>query len=158
MKRLKTFLIYGLLVLGLWILSDILIFVGINSTYQDKIYKILSEDNYEINISECRATYVNGYVKGTIKNNTENNLNEKYLKIDCYSQRDTLMGTKYVLVQNVLPDQSRDFEMYYKFENVEYCNISLVDKLEKNVTKDQFLSEEMSYRLIVSTLVYMCIM
>lgn len=156
MQRLKTFLIYGLLILGLWILSDILIFVGLNSTYQDKSYN-LSMQEYQIDITECRATYINGYVKGIITNNTENNINEKYLKIDCYSPRDTLLGTKYVQVQNVSPNESRDFEIYYKFEDVEYCNISLVDELEEGVTEDQFLSEQMSYMLIVTTLVYMCI-
>ena len=156
MQRLKTFLIYGLLILGLWILSDILIFVGLNSTYQDKSYN-LSMQEYQIDITECRATYINGYVKGIITNNTENNINEKYLKIDCYSPRDILLGTKYVQVQNVSPNESRDFEIYYKFEDVEYCNISLVDELEEGVTEDQFLSEQMSYMLIVTTLVYMCI-
>ena len=158
MQRLKTFFIYALLILVLWIFSDIVIFVGINSTYQNKTFNLTSpQEDYEINISECKATYVNGYVKGIIKNNTENNINEKYLKIDCYSPRDILLGTKYIQLQNILPNQARDFEMYYQFEDVEYCNISLVDNIDENVTEGQFISDQMSYLLILTTLVYMCI-
>ena len=68
MQRLKTFLIYAILILVLWIFSDIVIFVGLNSTYQNKTFNLSSpQEDYEINISECKATYVNGYVKGIIK-------------------------------------------------------------------------------------------
>ena len=63
----------------------------------------------------------------------------------------------YIQLQNILPNQSRDFEMYYQFEDVEYCNISLVDSIEENVTQSQFISDQMSYLLILTTLVYTCI-
>jgi len=74
MKKLKKFLLYAVMIAGLWIFSDILIYISINSTYKHTEAKIYT--NYpEIIIGQSKATYVNGYVKGSIKNNTDGIIN-----------------------------------------------------------------------------------
>jgi hypothetical protein len=70
MKRMKTFLIYALIVAVFWIFSDIVIYFSVNGTYKTNLAKIYVSSP-EITITENKATYVNGVVKGSIKNNTE---------------------------------------------------------------------------------------
>ena len=65
MKRLKKFLLYAVMIAGLWIFSDILIYISLNSTYKNTTVKIYT--NYpEIIVGQSKATYINGYIS---KNN-----------------------------------------------------------------------------------------
>lgn len=152
MKRLKTFLIYALLIAALWIFSDIVIFLSINGTYKPMDTKVYV-NTPEVTISESKATYVNGYVKGSIKNNSKDTIDELYLKIDMYSARDVNLGTKYVKIDNLKTNQSQEFDMGYKLTDVNYVKISTTDNVE-NVTLDQFESQELNFYFLVGTLMF----
>lgn len=150
MKRLKTFLLYGLIIAGFWIFSDIIIYVAINGTYTNVNAKIYT-DSPEIIIGESKATYINGYVKGGIKNNTQGIINEKYVKIDLYSARDVKLGTKYIKIENLEPNNYQEFEMWYKFTDVDYATISITDDI-KNASEEEFLSQKTATYLVIGTL------
>ena len=152
MKRMKKFLIYGLLIAALWIFSDIVIFLSINGTYKAKEAKI-SVSYPEVIITENKATYVNGVIKGSIKNNTEKIIDDMYLKIDMYSPRDVNLGTKYIKIDNLKQNQVRDFEMGYKFTDVDYVTVTATNSIE-NATEDQFESEEATFYFLVGTLMF----
>ena len=150
MKRLKKFLIYALTIAAFWIFSDILIYLSINSSYTNvdtKVYVNLPE----IIVGESRATYVNGFVKGSIKNNTEGIINDKYLKIELYSARDIKLGTKYVKIENLEPSKYQEFEMWYKFTDVDYANITVTDNID-NASEEEFLSQKTATYLVLGTL------
>ena len=100
MKTIKMLLTFALLIALLWIFSDIVIYLSINGTYKPKDAKIYVSSP-EVTITENKATYVNGVVKGNIKNNTEKIIDGTYLKIDMYSPRDVNLGTKYVEINNM---------------------------------------------------------
>lgn len=149
MAKMKKYFRYILLIAAFWLFSDILIYLSINTTYTNvdtRIYNI----SPEIVIGESKATYVNGYVKGSIKNNTDSIINDKYLKIDLYSVRDVKLGSKYVKIENLQTNQYQDFEMWYKFTDVEYANITVTDKIE-NATEEEFLSQETTTYLVLGT-------
>ena len=83
MKRMKTFFRYAILIAAFWIVADLITYVCIHGTYKHKEAKINASVSQVI-VTENKATYVNGYVKGSIKNNTAGILNNMYLKIDMY--------------------------------------------------------------------------
>lgn len=150
MAKLKKYLLYVILIVAFWIFSDILIYISINSTYANvntRVYSI----SPEITVGESKATYVNGYIKGNIKNNTDSIINNKYLKIELYSPRDVKLGTKYVKIENLDVNKYQEFEMWYKFTDVEYVNITVTDNIE-NASEEDFLSQETKYDLILGTL------
>lgn len=150
MAKLKKYLLYVILIVAFWIFSDILIYISINSTYANvntRVYSI----SPEITVGESKATYVNGYIKGNIKNNTDSIINNKYLKIELYSPRDVKLGTKYVKIENLDVNKYQEFEMWYKFTDVEYVNITVTDNIE-NASEEDFLSQETKYGLILGTL------
>ena len=45
-----------------------------------------------------------------------------------------------------------NFDMGFKFQDVKYCNISVVDNAE-NSTSEEFISEETKYSLVLGSLV-----
>lgn len=153
MKRMKTFLIYALLIVALWIFSDIVIYFSINGTYKTKEARVYVSSP-EIVVTESKATYINGVIKGSIKNNTEEIIDDMYLKIDMYSPRDVNLGTKYIKIDNLKQNQIRDFEMGYKFTGVDYVTVTATNSIE-NATEDQFKSEEATFYFLVGTLMFL---
>ena len=156
MARLKKFLLYAFLVTAFWVFSDILIYLSINTTYTriyTKVYAIFPE----ITVGQSEATYVNGFIKGSIRNNTESIINDKYLKIDLYSARDVKLGTKYVKINNLEVNKYQEFEMWYKFTDVEYATITVTDTVE-NASEEEFLSQETKTALIFGTVLILYFM
>lgn len=151
MAKLKKYLLYVILIVAFWIFSDILIYLSINSSYANvdtKVYSI----SPEITVGESKATYVNGFVKGIIRNNTDSIINNKYLKIELYSPRDVKLGTKYIKIENLDVNKYKEFEMWYKFTDVEYANVTVTDNVE-NASEEEFLSQKTTTTLILGTLI-----
>ena len=156
MKRLKTFLIYALIIAAFWLFSNILIYIAINGTYAHTDTRVYTTSP-EIIIGDSKATYINGFVKGGIKNNTGEIINDKYLKIDLYSARDVKLGTKYVKIENLQPNEYKEFEMWYKFTDVDYATIVATDNIQ-NASEEEFISEETATYLVVGTLLILYFM
>ena len=149
MAKMKKFLLYAVIVIAFWIFSDILMFLSINSTYANTDARVYT-NSPEIIIGESKATYVNGFVKGSIKNNTDGIIKDKYLKIELYSSRDVKLGTKYVKIENLDVNKCQEFEMWYKFTDVDYANITVTDNVN-NSTEEEFLSQETATYLVLGT-------
>ena len=117
----KNIFLWVLLLIGMFILSDFLIAVGLNSTYQDIDRK---DENYGIAIYQADATYVNGRIRGVIKDTSE--INNKYLEVSLYTKRDVLMGRRYIEINS--DEASQPFEVLFKAKDVQYYEIQTVDE------------------------------
>lgn len=144
MDRMKTLLKYALWVILFYIFSNLMIYLNIETTYQN----IGRKDNIEqITIYQAQATKINGRIKGTIYNNAENKIINNYLKIDLYSERDNYLGSKYIDVSNMRDNETREFEIYFKVQDVDYYEIKFTDEKEegelpemlKDLTKEQLI-------------------
>lgn len=125
MSRMKTFLKYAMWVILFFILSEVLINIGLNSSYRD----IKRRDNLQqIEITEAQATAINGKVKGIIKNSEEDYLTGKYLKIDLYSKRDNNVGTKYVEIKTTEANKTQEFGIHFELNEVTSYEISIVEE------------------------------
>lgn len=146
MERLKTFLIYTLIVIGFFIFSEFLINVSLNTTYKT----IGRKDNLaQVQIYQAQATKVNGRMKGTIYQTQDNPIEAKYLQVDFYSARNVKLGTKYIEVENAKEEQ--EFELYFKLNNVNYYDISKAN--EKTETEMQLLPADLTRpEIIVGTI------
>ena len=61
------------------------------------------------------------------------------MKVDLYSPRDVLLGTKYMDISNVPEGETDDFELFFKAQDVDHYDISFVDKIEE--TEDDFIDK-----------------
>ena len=125
MDRLKTFLKYALWIIGFFILSNFLIYVGLNSNYRDLERK---DSIQQVQIYQAEATKVNGRIRGLIQNSNNENLDGKYIEVDLYSKRDVFLGRKYIQIENLEQGQSQAFEMLFKFQFFSSYKISIVDE------------------------------
>ena len=98
MDKIKKYAMYFILVIAFFILSDFLIYVGLNSSYRD----IQRQDSIEeVSIYQAEATKVNGRIRGIIQNFNGEDLNGKYVEIDLYSKRDVYLGRKYIQLNDL---------------------------------------------------------
>ena len=141
MDRMKTFLKYALWLILFYIFSNLMIYLYVETTYQN----IGRKDNLpQITVYQAQATKINGRIKGNIYNK-ENKITNNYLKIDLYSTRDNYLGSKYIDVSNMRDDETREFEIYFKVQDVDYYEMKFTDEKEegelpemlKDLTKEQ---------------------
>ena len=157
MARMKKFLIYLLVVVAVYFFVDFTSFAYIKTTYEDLTDFSVELDNPKIKITESKATYINGYVKGTLLNNEEYTLDKKYVKFEFYSYNNVLLGKKYVNLNNLAPNQEKEFEVRFNLENVKNYKISLADETE-NVSEEELeLDPETKGLLLIATLIFLYI-
>ena len=142
MDRMKTFLKYALWLILFYIFSNLMIYLNIETTYQN----IGRKDNIEqVTVYQAQATKINGRIKGTVYNNAENQITNNYLRIDLYSERGNFLGSKYIDVSNMRDNETREFEIYFKVQDVDYYEMKFTDEKEegelpellKDLTKEQ---------------------
>ena len=124
MKRLKTFGKYILLVVGFFFFSRLLIFIGLNNTYDN--IELRGTVPEGIIITSSKATSVNGEVKGKISEN----LDAKYVKFNFYTDIDSLAGSYYITPSEL---EDSNFEFYYKLKYIESYIIELTDEKPESV-------------------------
>ena len=149
MDRVKTLFKYALWIILFWILSDILIYLGINSTYKD--IEKRNEISNQITVNAAEATTVNGRILGTVTNNEDNDISDKYLKVDIYSESGNLLGTNFLEIGNLGTVETKSFETYFKIQNVKSYEINIVDektvetaRTEGIIGNDLFMTENVS--------------
>ncbi len=151
MKRLAKWLVIFIVC---YIVVNILTFNIIKSSYKTKEVDI-NFDQPKVEIYESKATITNGYVKGKITNNTNENLMNKILRLDFISPRGTLMGTKYVDIPNLASGIGTDFMSQFNFDNVDKIDVSFMDKRDvRDLNKldfslDNLANNKTSWKLIL---------
>ena len=144
MSRMKTLAGYALWILLFWILSDILIYFGINSTYKDIEQR--EETPAGIEIIQVQATTVNGRIK--IKA-TDSRLSGKFLKVDLYSSTGVNLGTQYIELGNL--KQDKEIETYFKISEVKSYEITVVDQMGE--TTEGFMDTALSTLSVLVVLI-----
>ena len=149
MDRMKTFFKYAMWIVLFFILSEFLINVSLNASYNDIKRKDQTE---QVQITEAKATLVNGKIRGTIKNSESDYLTGKYIKIDFYSKRNNMVGTKYVPIETTEVTTSQDFNFYFELHDVTSYEISIVD--EKEGAEIELIPEELSRAEILTATIF----
>lgn len=132
MSRMKTFGIYLLLFVGLYVISNILISAYIKTSY----YKIESYDINEtqltVTIMSARASKDDGYIEGKISNGTNEKITDKYMKVELYSENNVSLGKEYVKVDEINPGEIKDFKISFSCDNVKHFVITFLTSEEKS--------------------------
>lgn len=135
MSTMQKIIIWVLILIGVFIFSDFLINVGINATYKDITRK---NENPQIVVYQAEATYVNGRIRGLIKNPKE--IQEKYLKVEMYSKRNVSLGVGYIEIEHAQEEQA--FEILFKATDVATYKIETVNEKDKIENKLEILPKE----------------
>ncbi len=123
--RMKVFLCYLLLFITVFVFSDIMIYLYTKSLYQPMEKYEVNMKAPQVTISVAEASNVNGNVKGTIKNTTQEKIIDKYIRFDFYTPRNVNVGTKYLKIDSLEVGEEKQFELGFKYDNVNNVKISI---------------------------------
>lgn len=130
MARMKTFLMYALMLIGFIFLSYILE----NGLLED-MYKQISANtnhgsysNIAIDDLNGRATNVNGYINFSLQNQSNKEI-DCYAIIDLYSKQGLNAATKYVQIFDFNPGEERNYQVNFKANEIASYKISLVSEI-----------------------------
>lgn len=137
MATVKKIARYAVIIVVFVILTDCMIKVGLRSTYKT-ISGEIKTSSPEIIMEEVKTTDVNGYAKGKIKNNSDKDIERMYIKLDLYSKRDVNLGTEYLEINNLKVGKEQEFEIKYKYSNVNHYEITIIDS--KTLLREQILN------------------
>ena len=144
MKRLKKFGIYLLCFVLFFVFSRVLIFIGLNNTYDNiKLNGTMPEG---VSISSAKATSVNGEIKGNISDE----LASKYVKFNFYTNINTLAGSYYITPSEL---ENGNFEFYFKLNYIDSYSVEITDEKPEPVHLDSFSVEQFKGYLILSAFV-----
>jgi len=151
MARMKKFFIYFLLVVLFFIFSQIVIALSIHTSYSYKSYEIKTAIPMT---ADVQATSVNGFVKGKVINNTPETIQNKFIKIECYSKNDVLLGIKYIEIENINTKETLEYEMKFNYSRVDKVVIDIVDEISDDIPQEDRISDpEMNFAMLVTALI-----
>ena len=128
MTDLKRDIKIVLLVVGGYILTNFLIFVGFNASY--KAIELKSELPSVIKIEKAEATKVQGRVYGRISNTEENDLNGKYIKVVVFNDKNESIATEYLKIENLEKHEEKLFRATFNAEKAKSYTIDIVETNE----------------------------
>lgn len=134
MDRMKTFLIYVLLIVGFFALSMVLengLLLAMYSSIHGEFdgYYTRTGNYFQLENMTTKASNVNGYMSFDLRNSTGVAVNQCYLKIELYNERDLLADTEYVEIRQMAPDSTKNFAIKFKANNIDSYAISIATTL-----------------------------
>ena len=126
MDRLKQFARYILIIIGIYVITGVLIFIGFNVNYSD--INVKGDTPEQITIKKAEATKHEGRIYGYVSNNENNNINGKYIKISVYDSTNELLTTEYLKINDVKYGENKLFRSKFVADKISSCSISIVDK------------------------------
>lgn len=144
MDKMKKFALYLLLLIAFYIFSNFMINAFLKVSYIDMHgYRInINAEQLNIDISEAKSSKRNGYIKGSLKNNTDANIENKYLKVTLLSKGRKTISEKYLKIDKMESKQVRQFEVKFEDDNVNTFEIDLVDEKPEKGDEDVIIVED----------------
>ena len=131
MKRMKTFAIYLLLFMGLYVVSNILISAYIKTSYHKIESYEIKESQLTVTIISAKSSKDGGYIEGKISNGTDEKVTNKYMKVELYSEKNVNLGEEYVKIDEVNPGELKNFKISFSCDNVKHFVITFLTQEEK---------------------------
>lgn len=117
-RNLRRWLIWFILLFAFVTVGSIM---AVKTMYKDiNAYGVRSGNNLNLTVNEAKATNVNGYIKGTIKNVGENELDGGYICAMLFDENYELKGTEYLDVGTIRPDETKNYELKFKRDNIKH--------------------------------------
>ena len=161
MDRMKTLRKYAFWVILFFLFSTFISYIGLNTRYKNLDTKGEVPGGVKINMAQ--TTSVNGRIFGEITSTENNDLNGKYLKVDLFSKRNELIGTKYLKLENLNLNEPKKFAVYYSAEGIKSFTIDVQnysEELERETIRVRelynkvFRNEDMPLWLMVLLVAY----
>lgn len=141
MATAKKFLLYIVMLIGFMLITNFLIFLGLNGKYKNIEKCQIIQDDYKIELIEAKAGYARGHVEGKIKSTSESLKENVYVKVDLYTADGEYRGTEYYDIRYFYPNEEIRFKVVFNYENVQMAKIELVNTKPETTTFEKIIDK-----------------
>lgn len=131
MKRMKTFFWYFIILVAFYIVSNFLINAYIKTSYSKITEYEINVDEATVTIIEAKSSKDDGYIEGKISNPTKENILNKYMVVELFSENNVSLGTEYVKIDKLKAETIKDFKVTFLVDNVKSFKITFISEEEK---------------------------
>ena len=131
MKRMKTFFWYFIILVAFYIVSNFLINAYIKTSYSKITEYEIDVDEATVTIIEAKSSKDDGYIEGKISNPTKENILNKYMVVELFSENNVSLGTEYVKIDKLKAETIKDFKVTFLVDNVKSFKITFISEEEK---------------------------
>ena len=124
-RNLRRWFIWFILLFAFVTIGSI---VAIRTMYYDMTVYEIHPSNPIVTVSEAKSTNVNGYIKGEVKNESEEDISENYLCFLLCNADNDIIEKQYIEIGTISPNQTKTFELNFKRDNITRAYIIVTDK------------------------------
>ena len=123
-RNLRRYFIWFILLFAFVTVGSIL---AVKTMYHDiTIYEIASTVP-TITVQEAKATNVNGYIKGELKNNSEEEISGKYLIFVLLDENREIIGTESIAIDSIASGETKSYELKFRRDKVNGFYVTISD-------------------------------
>ncbi len=123
-RNLRRYFIWFILLFAFVTIGSIL---AIKTMYHNIAIIEIDSTTPTVTVQEAKATNVNGYIKGELKNESENEISGKSLFFVLFDENLNLVGTEYIEIDTMLAGETKSYELKFKKDNVNSFFVTVVD-------------------------------
>ena len=124
-RNLRRYFIWFILLFAFVTIGSIL---AIKTMYHDIMIHEIESTTLTITVEEAKATNVNGYIKGNLKNESEEEVKKKYLSFLLYDEDMELIGIEYIEIDTIKAGETKSYELKFKRNNVDNVFATILDE------------------------------
>ena len=101
--------------------------MAIKTMYHDITIYEIQETTPTITVSEAKVTNVNGYIKGEVKNETEEVIDNKKICFLLFDKDNKNVGEEYLEIGKIQAGESKTYELKFKRNNVDRFIVTVIE-------------------------------
>ena len=129
MSTLKKFFIYFLMFAIFFIISNILENGLVLNMYGNIRGETANNDEMSIEVSDAKATKVNGYMDFKITNYSNENISDSYARLNLIDKTGLIAGTEYITITELEAGETKNYKVKFKGNDIESYKIDFVSEV-----------------------------
>ena len=102
----------------------------VKAMYHDIQSYEINASNPTVTVSEAKATNVNGYVRGEVINEGEEDITNRYLLFLLCDENNEVISREYIDIGTISVGQTKTYELKFKVDNVDRFYVTVTDVKE----------------------------
>lgn len=129
MAKMKKFFKYLIWLILLYLLVNGLTYIATKDNYKDLTNFIITTESPRIEVTESKAAYTHGYIKGQVTNDTGKHIQKTYLQLDFYDRDGIWLGKELKELESFNVNETIKFDINYTYTDVDKIRLNVSDEI-----------------------------
>lgn len=146
METIKKFTKYLFIFIALYIIFDLLVFLGTKGLQKDITKYTIKTKSPKIEIIQSIGGYSNINIEAKITNNTSKLIEKTYIKFSFYNKSNKYLLSKYEPIELLNVSETQKIKVNYNINNVDYFNVIVTQEFIEEPKREETEFEKTIYK------------